>query len=193
GSPGDFHAHRALAVSRKSLLYAPGVNLKKRVSIARRDKNRKEIVMAQDFTANFFTFSDHSGTIQINYYPHAPGPIVQGQSSGGPRLEYKGSEGHFVFPSGGAGRENINVQEESVLGPHVNVVLVPTIDAKAVSLTLLLPPINMAGQEKVDFHTIAIKTTSYGMLPKEGARLTYEVLHLRGKAQHIILPLTAQP
>jgi len=144
--------------------------------------------MAQDITANFFTFSDHSSTIQINYYPHAPGPIIQGQSSG-PRLEYQGPEGNFAYPNAGPGRENINVQEESVLGPQVNVVLVPTIDAKGVTLTLLLPPINMAGHEKVDFHTVAIKTTSYGILPKKGARLTYEVIHLQGKAQHILLPL----
>jgi len=147
--------------------------------------------MSQDLTANFYTFTDHHGTTQISYYPHAPGPIIQGQGSG-PRLQYEGPEGSFVYPQAGPGREHINVQQDSVLGPQINVVLVPTIDAKAVSLTLLLPPINMAGHEQVDFHTIAIKTTSYGMLPKEGARLTYEVLHLRGKAQHIILPLTAQ-
>jgi hypothetical protein len=71
-------------------------------------------------------------------------------------------------------------------------VLVPTVDAKAVKLTLLLPPINMAGHEKIDFHTLAIKTTSYGLLPREGARLTYEVIHLRGKAECIILPHAAQ-
>src|SRR5205085_10365288 len=116
----------------------------------------------------------------------------QGQGSG-TRLQDQGPEGSFVHPQAGPGREHISVQQDSVLGPQINVVLVPTIDAKAVSLTLLLPPINMAGHEQVDVHTIAIKTTSYGMLPKEGARLTYEVLHLRGKAQHIILPLTAQP
>ena len=144
--------------------------------------------MAQNISANFFTFSNHDGTIQIDYYPYAPGPIIQGQSRG-PRLEYQGSEGNFVYPNAGPGRENINVQEESVLGPQVTVVLVPTVDAKAVTLTLLLPPINMAGHEKVDFHTVAIKTTSYGMLPREGARLTYEIIHLRGKAEHIILPL----
>lgn len=143
--------------------------------------------MSQDRPANFFTFSDHRGTIQISYYPQAPGPIIQGQSPG-PRLEYQGPEGHFVYPHAGPGGENIDVQEESVLGPQITVVLVPTVDAKAVTLTLLLPPINLAGHEHLDFDTLAIKTTSYGMLPKEGAQLTYEALHLRGKAQHIILP-----
>lgn len=144
--------------------------------------------MTQNTTANFFTFSDYSDTVQIKYYPHAPGPLIQGQSSG-PRLEYQGPEGDFVYPSAGPGRENVNVQEGSVLGLQVNVVLVPTIDAKAIHLTLLLPPINMAGQDKQDLSTVAIKTTSYGMLPKVGARLTYEVLFLHGTAQMIPLPL----
>ncbi|GAC1631083.1 MAG: hypothetical protein NVS4B11_31170 [Ktedonobacteraceae bacterium] len=145
--------------------------------------------MTQDRTANFFTFSDDSGSIQMTYYPHAPGPIIQGQSSGGPRLEYEGPEGNFVYPSSEPGREHINVQEQSVLGPQINVVLVPTVDATAVTLTLLLPPINLAGQDEQDFYTVAIKTTSYGMLPREGARLTYEAINLQGTAQHILLPL----
>lgn len=143
--------------------------------------------MTQDRTANFFTFSNHDGSIQISYYPQAPGPIIEGQSAG-PRLEYQGPEGNFVYPQAGPGRDHIDIQEESALGPHITVVLVPTVDARAVTLTLLLPPINLAGHEHLDFQTLAIKTTSFGMLPKEGARLTYEALHLRGKAQHIILP-----
>ena len=147
--------------------------------------------MTQDYTANFFTFSNHDGTIQLSYYPQAPGPIIQGQSTG-PRLEYQGPEGNFVYPQAGPGRDTIHVQQDSSLGPQITVVLVPTVDAKQVTLTLLLPPINLAGHEHLDFHTLAIKTTSYGILPKEGARLTYGAIHLRGKAQHIILPHIAQ-
>ena len=146
--------------------------------------------MTQERSANFFTFSDDTGSTQITYYPHAPGPLIQGQSSDSPRLDYQGPEGSFVYPQGGPGRETIHVQQESVLGPQITVVLVPTVDAIAVTLTLLLPPINLAGQDEQDFDTIAIKTTSYGMLPKEGARLTYEVIYLQGTAQHILLPLT---
>jgi hypothetical protein len=153
---------------------------------------KEGVVMSQVVTANFYTFTDDPCTTQISYYPQAPGPIIQGQSSG-PRLEYQGPEGSFVYPEAGPGRDHINVQQDSVLGPQINVVLVPTIDAEAVNLTLLLPPINMAGQEKMDFQTIAIKTTSYGMLPKEGARLTYEVLYFQGTARHIILPRVTQP
>ncbi len=54
--------------------------------------------MAQDITANMFTLTDDSGSVQITYYPHAPGPLIQGQSSGGSRLDYQGSEGTFIFP-----------------------------------------------------------------------------------------------
>jgi hypothetical protein len=144
--------------------------------------------MSQDFSANFYTFSNHDGTIKLSYYPSAPGPIIQGQSTG-PRLEYQGPEGNFTYPDAGPGRENIAVQTDSVLGPQIHVVLIPTIDAKAVNLTVLLPPVNLADREKIDFHTIAIKTTSYGLVPREGARLTYEVIHLQGKAERRIMPL----
>ena len=147
--------------------------------------------MSQNPTANFYTFSSHDGVIRLKYYPHAPGPLVQGQSVG-PRFEYQGPEGSFTYPDADAGRETVAMQDDSVLGPQINVVLIPTVDAKAVKLTLLLPPINMAGHEKIDFHTIAIKTTSYGLLPREGARLTYEVIHLQGKAERIALPHAAQ-
>src|SRR5689334_5587175 len=147
--------------------------------------------MTQDRIPNFFTFSNHDQTIQISYYPQAPGPIIQGQGTG-PRFEYQGPEGNFLYPQAGPGRESIQVQEVSVLGPQITVVLVPTTDAKSVTLTLLLPPVNLAGHEHLDFHTLAIKTTSHGMLPKAGARLAYEAIHLRGKAQHILFPRTAQ-
>ena len=143
--------------------------------------------MSQGPTANYYTFSNHDGTIKLSYYPTAPGPIIQGQPVG-PRLEYQGPEGNFAYPNAGPGRENVTTQDDSALGPQINVVLVPTVDAKAVKLTLLLPPINMAGRREIEFHTIAIKTTGYGLLPREGARLTYEVIHLRGKAEHRIMP-----
>ncbi len=145
--------------------------------------------MTQDTTANYFTFSNESGDIKITYYPHAPGPIIQGQNNVGPRLEYNGPEGNYVYPSSNPGREHINVEEQGVLGPQINVVLVPTIDATSVTLTLLLPPINLAGQETQNFKTLAIKTTSYGILPREGARLTYKAIHLEGTAKRVLLPL----
>lgn len=81
------------------------------------------------------------------------------------------------------------LRSKAYFGPHINVVLVPTVDATAVTLTLLLPPINLAGQDEQAFDTIAIKTTSYGILPRVGARLTYEAINLQGTAQNVVLPL----
>ncbi len=130
--------------------------------------------MTQDMLANFFTFSDANGTIQINYYPHA-------------RLEYQGPEGHFVYPSASPGRD-MTTLEQSFLGQQVTVVLVPSVDGPSVTLTLLLPSMNMAGQHEQGFDTLAIKTTNSGMLSTRGAQLTYEVIHLQGKAQHLLLP-----
>src|SRR5260370_17297113 len=48
----------------------------------------------------------------------------------------------------------------------------------------------MGAQNEQDFDTIAIKTTSSGILPTKGAQLTYEVIHLQGRAQHLLLPLS---
>src|SRR5437588_5546808 len=144
----------------------------------------------QNLGANKFTLADDSGSTQIIYYPHAPGPILVGQGAG-PRLEYQGAEGNFIYPHAGPGRENIDLQS-SPLGLLVSVVLEPSIDAGALTLTLLLPPINMAGKKEQEFYTEAIKTRSYGILPREGARLTYEVLDLEGVAENVILPFAAE-
>ena len=83
----------------------------------------------------------------------------------------------------------MSVHEDSPLGTLVSVILIPTIDAMSVTLTLLLPPINMAGKDHLDFQTVAIKSTNYGLLPRMGARLTYEVITLRGTA-HSVQDLT---
>lgn len=144
--------------------------------------------MTQAATANFFSFSDIDGTTQIKYYPQAPGPLIVDQTVGS-RLEYQGPEGNFVYPNSGPGRGNIDMQQVSPLGSLITVVLVPSVDAKTVHLTLFLPPVNMAGQKEQDISTLAIKTTSYGMLPKEGARLTYEVIFLNGIAENVLIPM----
>lgn len=149
--------------------------------------------MVQYPTPNMFTFTDDSGSIQITYYPQAPGPLILGRPSGGPRLEYQGPEGTFVFPDASPGQQHINVLGASPFGSLVSVTLPPTSDAKTTTLTLFLPPINLAGKDEQDFETVAIKTTSYGMPSKEGALLTYEVIPLQGTARHVLLPRTVHP
>jgi hypothetical protein len=130
--------------------------------------------MTQDILANFFTFTDANGIFQITYYPLA-------------RLEYRGPEGHFVYPGAGPGRD-MTIQEQSFLGQQVCLVLVPPVDGPWVNLILLLPPMNMAGQHEQQFDTIAIKTTSSGMPFTPGAQLSYEVISLQGTAQHLLHP-----
>ena len=75
------------------------------------------------------------------------------------------------------------------LGSLITVTLEGSIDAGALTFSLALPPINMAGKKKETFHTVAIKTKSFGILIKEGARLLYTVVPLRGVAEVVILPL----
>src|SRR5712692_8240435 len=113
--------------------------------------------MTQDILANFFTFSDANGTIQINYYPHA-------------RLEYQGPEGHFVYPSASPGRD-MGTLEQSFLGQQITVVLVRSVDGPSVPLTLSLHHMNMATQNEQDFAPLANKTSHSGMLSTKGAQL----------------------
>jgi hypothetical protein len=144
--------------------------------------------MAQQAEANQFTFSDANDTTQIVYYPQAPGPVV-GQLS--PQLRYSGPEGNFTFRNGVAADGNVETQA-SPLGQLITVVLKKSIDAGALTLILVLPSVNLAGQSEQDFDTVAIKTRSYGILPREGALQTYEVVYLDGKAAQVILPFTEQ-
>jgi hypothetical protein len=130
--------------------------------------------MTQDNIANFFTFSDANGTLQITYYP-----LVH--------LEYQGPEGHFVYPDFRPGYEMI-IQGQSSLGQQVTVVLAPSVEGPSVSLILLVPPLHMAGQQEQHFDTFALKTTRSGMVPTPGAQLTYEVIALQGTAQHLLHP-----
>jgi hypothetical protein len=131
-------------------------------------------IMTQDIIANFFTFSDANDTVQINYYPYA-------------RLEYKGPEGNVVYPSASPGYDMMT-QDQTFIGQQVNIVLVPPVDGISVTLTLLLPPINMAGQNEQEFDSFAIKTNSSSMQVNAGAQLTYEVISLHGIAQYLLHP-----
>ncbi len=138
--------------------------------------------MAQNQSIRSYTFVNQNGSVRITYEPAAPTPSTGIERSGGPRLAYHGAEGDLVFPREHDGPTEVFIKQESPLGPLVSVILRPTIDAISVRLTLLLPPINMAGKQEMDFQTVAIKSTSYGLLPRAGARLTYEVISLQGTA-----------
>jgi len=137
----------------------------------------------QTENANKFVFTDHDGTTHVVFYPQAPGPIRSDPSKRGARLDYEGVEGTLTF----LGQQIEN--QPGPLGSLITVTLEGSIDAGALTFSLALPPINMAGKKKETFHTVAIKTKSFGILIKEGARLLYTVVPLRGVAEVVILPL----
>jgi hypothetical protein len=52
--------------------------------------------------------------------------------------------------------------------------------------TLLLPSINLAGATEQSFDILAIVTQSFGILPREGARLVYKAIRdLQGTARFV--------
>jgi len=131
--------------------------------------------------ANRFTFRDEIGTTQVVFFPEAPaGPLPKGAHS---RLDYKGPEGSFTFS-----RDQV-ASQDSPLGLLITVALERSIDAGALLFTLALPPVNMAGKKEQNLNTVAIKTKSFGILPKEGAKLINTATSLEGVAEIVPLPL----
>lgn len=132
--------------------------------------------------ANLFTFS--GDRTHIVYSTQTPGPIKPGEEGG--RLEYQGIEGNLTFSG-----QNIGLQE-SPLGTLLTVILKANNDTGGLSLTILVPGVFGASEEKhktVTFETIAIKASSRGFVVKEGVELTYTILPLLGKAKNQIQPL----
>jgi hypothetical protein len=139
------------------------------------------VVSAQPIeSANKFTFRDYKDTTHVTFFPEAPGPLPAGAHS---RLDYKGPEGSFTFV-----RDQITSQD-SPLGLLITVALEKSIDSGALTFTLVLPPVNMAGKKKQAFDTVAIKTKSFGILPREGAKLVDTAICLESLAEIVILPL----
>lgn len=137
----------------------------------------------QTETANKFVFTDYEGITHVVFFPQAPGPIPSDPAKRGARLDYSGVEGSFTFLG-----EQIENQA-GPLGSLITVALEKSIDAEALTFSLALPPVNMADKKEQGFDTVAIKTKSFGLLIKEGARLVYTVVPLRGVAEVAILPL----
>jgi len=131
-------------------------------------------------SANMYTFI--GDTMQIVYYPSAPGPLTPGGSPGG-QIQYQGIEGNRTFTG-----QEIQTQQ-CPLGTLLTVTLKFNNDAGGLNLTLLLPPVYLDGDQPQLFDTIAIKTSSRGFVVGPGAGLTYEVFCLQGTASIVFLPL----
>jgi hypothetical protein len=112
--------------------------------------------------------------LQITYTP--------GNDNGQPQLDYQGSHGNLTFTA------NDIRSEETMPGTLITVFLVRTVDTGSVTLTLLLPGVNLAGTTEQPIQTIAIETQNlFSILDRNKARQTqtYQVYNLQGTAQYI--------
>jgi hypothetical protein len=117
-----------------------------------------------------------SDGLQITYTP--------GNDNGQPQLGYQGSHGNLTLTA------NDIRSEETVLGTLITIFLVRTVDTGSVTLTLLLPGINLAGTTEQPIQTIAIETQNlFSILDRNQARQTqiYQVYNLQGTARYISL------
>ncbi len=125
---------------------------------------------------------DPGKTTEVTYQPLAAGPIIVGQTPGGPKLEYAGEEGSFTFTG-----DQVQTQQ-SPIGKLISVSLRPSPGTNT-TFTLVMPEINEEeGTQNQAFNTIAIKAKR-GLVETEGADLTYSTLKLHGKAEIVKLPL----
>ena len=114
--------------------------------------------------------------LQITYTP--------GNDNGQPQLGYQGSHGNLTFTA------NDIRSEETLPGTLITIFLVRTVDTGSVTLTLLLPGVNLAGTTEQPIQTIAIETQNlFSILDRNKARQTqtYQVYNLQGTARYISL------
>jgi hypothetical protein len=140
--------------------------------VTHKSLTRKESSMTQQSSQpNQFDLSGHDMHITFS----------RTSFTGQPQFGYQGALGSHTVQG-----DQIRTQE-SELGTLVSVTLVPSVDAQTVSLTVVLPNINLAGQQEHSFKTIAIQTTHAGAdTIGVGARESYEVFHLHGTAKLVM-------
>lgn len=105
-----------------------------------------------------------------------------GFGGGGPQFHYEDEDRELDF----SGNE-ITVLDNSSLGTLVTVTLENIPDLQLITLTLLVPNINLGDREEIDFDTLAIVTTNHTTLagPQPGALQTYRRRKLEGVARFV--------
>lgn len=102
---------------------------------------------------------------------------------GSPRFSFREAQRRFDFSG-----EQIQTRETD-LGTEVTVILETIADLRTVTLTLLVPAINLGQETEVQFATVAIETTNHTTIG--GPRLiigplqTYRVIELHGTAKSV--------
>jgi hypothetical protein len=117
-----------------------------------------------------------SNEVQITYTP--------GNDNGQPELGYQGAHGNLTFTG------NDIRSEETLLGTLLTVFLVRTVDTGSVTLTLLVPGVNLAGTAEQPVQTVAIETQNlFSILDRNKPRQTqtYQVYNVQGTAKYISL------
>ena len=101
--------------------------------------------------------------------------------TGQPQFSYHGPEGDLSF----SGTEIETLP--SALGAEVTVTLAAVPDLHTITLTLLLPCINMPEDGDVQFETLAIQTVNHTTIagPPEGSAQSYEPIALHGIARSV--------
>ncbi len=102
---------------------------------------------------------------------------------GSPRLSFRDAERDLNF----SGEQIRTLVTE--LGTEVTVTLETIPDARTVTLTLLVPAINLGEEREVEFATVAIETTNLTTIggPRfiTGPLQTYRVIELTGTARSV--------
>ncbi|WP_009630849.1 hypothetical protein [Synechocystis sp. PCC 7509] len=130
----------------------------------------------QNQQADRFTLTDaESGTVHIVFLPQ-----ILRQNRKVPQLDYQGAEGKFTF------RGNEVKQQQSNLGLLISVTLKTNAEAD-LDLALVLPSINLVGQKRQDFETVAIATTKSRKViaNQAGIQFNCKVLTLKGYAENL--------
>jgi len=103
--------------------------------------------------------------------------------TGKPIFNYEDSKGTYSFTG-----DEIRTQKTEI-GTMVTVTLESVPDLHVITLTLLMPAINLDGSAR-DFKTIAIRTTSKTTIAGEslvkGAVQSYEMIDLKGTANSVM-------
>jgi hypothetical protein len=133
-------------------------------------------------TANEYQLHDHSGNVEVTYYPFAPGPIIQNRVEGA-LLNYTGPAGTLSF------RGSDVQSQDTPLGQMLTVVLKPQNDAGEELFTIFLPNIALGTLKSEKFNTFAVTTTKPGGIVPASAQIHYEVERMHGTAKNVPLAL----
>jgi hypothetical protein len=124
-----------------------------------------------------FTFTDtQSSNIKIVFLPQ----MLRGDRKK-PQLDYQSSEGQFTF------RGNEINQQQSNLGLLISITLRTDERGEKLNFAFILPSINLAGQKKQDFETVAIATTRSQKIVTNDTltEFYHKILTLKGCAEKL--------